>query len=185
MHLSSADYSALTLSPDPKPGGPVRLAFADHGLAQRERLAYALSLSLFVHAVLLGLTVIGQGLGLPSFGFFWQERRFEEPELRVSLVPVPFPPTELVVAPPESSLPLQVDRSGSGSPAPATAASPSPSPKEFVAAIVPESEPEAEAHAEERVRTLGGHLERSPQRLRSEETEPVHLRHGRRVEFRE
>jgi TonB C terminal len=40
-----------------------------------------------MHALLLSLTLGGQGLGLPGFGLPWQERRIEAPELRVVLVP--------------------------------------------------------------------------------------------------
>src|SRR5688572_4849022 len=40
----------------------------------RRRLMFAFVLSLFAHALLLRMTFDGQGLGLPSFSFFWQER---------------------------------------------------------------------------------------------------------------
>jgi hypothetical protein len=55
--------------------------------AERRRLVLALLFSLLIHALLLSLTFSGQGLGLPGFGFPWQERRIEAPELRVLLVP--------------------------------------------------------------------------------------------------
>ncbi len=54
---------------------------------ERRRLALALSLSLLMHALLLSLNFGGQELGFPGFGFPWQDRRVEVPELRVLLVP--------------------------------------------------------------------------------------------------
>src|SRR5687768_11891914 len=45
----------------------------------RRRLMFAFVLSLFAHALLLRMTFDGQGLGLPSFSFFWQERRVVAP----------------------------------------------------------------------------------------------------------
>ena len=61
-------------------------------LVEDRRLAYALLLSLTFHALLLSLNFRGQGLGLPGFGFPWQERRVQAPDLVVRLVP-PLPPT--------------------------------------------------------------------------------------------
>jgi len=55
--------------------------------AERKRPALALLLSLLVHALLLSLTLGGQGGALPGLVFPWQERRAEAPELRVLLVP--------------------------------------------------------------------------------------------------
>ena len=55
--------------------------------AERRRLTLALLLSLLIHALLLSLTLGGQGLGLPGLGFPWQERRIEVPALRIVLVP--------------------------------------------------------------------------------------------------
>jgi len=54
---------------------------------ERRRLAFALLLSLLIHTLLLSLTFGGQGLGLPGFGFPWQERRIEVPDLHVVLMP--------------------------------------------------------------------------------------------------
>ncbi len=54
---------------------------------ERWRLTLALLLSLLIHMLLLSLTFGGQGLGLPGFGFPWQERRTEVPDLHVRLVP--------------------------------------------------------------------------------------------------
>ena len=52
-------------------------------------MSSSLLLSLLIHGLLLSLTFGGQGLGLPSLGFPWQERRVEVPELRLVLVPAP------------------------------------------------------------------------------------------------
>ena len=51
------------------------------------RLTHALLLSLLIHTLLLSLTFGGQGLWLPGFGFPWQDRRIEAPDLRVVVVP--------------------------------------------------------------------------------------------------
>ena len=54
---------------------------------EHRRLTYALLLSLLIHTSLLSLTFGGQGLWLPGFGFPWQHRRIEAPDLRVVVVP--------------------------------------------------------------------------------------------------
>jgi len=54
---------------------------------ERRRPAVALLLSLLIHSLLLSLTFGGQELGFPGFGFPWQDRRVEVPELHVVLVP--------------------------------------------------------------------------------------------------
>lgn len=56
---------------------------------ESRRLTYALLLSLLIHASLLLLKFGGQGLGLPAFGFPWQDRRVDATDLRVALVPAP------------------------------------------------------------------------------------------------
>ena len=58
--------------------------------SERKRMRIALLLSLLFHALLLGLTFGGQGVGLPGFGFPWQERRAEVPNLRIVLAAAPF-----------------------------------------------------------------------------------------------
>lgn len=55
--------------------------------ARRQSLTFALLLSLLIHALLLSLTVGGQGWGLPGFSFPWQQRRAEAPDLRMLLIP--------------------------------------------------------------------------------------------------
>ena len=53
------------------------------------RLTYALLLSLLIHTLLLSLTFSGQGGWFPGFGFPWQDRKIEAPDLRVVVVPAP------------------------------------------------------------------------------------------------
>ena len=48
-------------------------------------MPFALLFSLVFHALLLGLTFGGQGIGLPGFGLPWQDRRIEVPNLRILL----------------------------------------------------------------------------------------------------
>ena len=64
--------------------------------SERRRLALGLLLSLLIHALLLSLTFGGQGLGLPGFGFPWQDRRTEAPDLRVALLAAPVAAAERV-----------------------------------------------------------------------------------------
>jgi membrane protein involved in colicin uptake len=68
---------------------------------ERRHLALGVMLSLSVHALLFSLTFSGQGLGLPGFGFPWQDRRIEAPDLRAVLLPAPVP----VLAQPIEPLP--------------------------------------------------------------------------------
>jgi membrane protein involved in colicin uptake len=96
------------------------------------RLSYALLLSLLLHASLLTLTFGGLGLGLPGFGFPWQDRRIEAPDLRVVVVPAAAPPV---------AEPLQSTRIGqpvAEEPASTSLASRAPNPRQTVAAIVPD-----------------------------------------------
>jgi hypothetical protein len=67
--------------------------------AERRRLTYALLLSLLIHTLLLSLTFGGQGLWLPGFGFPWQDRRIEVPDLRVVVVPAQVTAAEPAVTP--------------------------------------------------------------------------------------
>src|SRR6266568_2390319 len=64
-----------------------RLADSLRKSVERKRLTHALLLSLLIHTLLLSLTFGGQGLGFPGFGFPWQDRRIEVPDLRVVVVP--------------------------------------------------------------------------------------------------
>ena len=53
--------------------------------AEHERLTYALLLSLLIHTWLMSLIFAARDLG-PGMGFPWQDRRIEEPDLRVVVV---------------------------------------------------------------------------------------------------
>lgn len=68
------------------------------------RLTLAFLLSLLIHGMLLSLTFGGQGLGLPGFGFPWQERRVEAPELRIVLMPAPVDVAQPAVMPVDEPL---------------------------------------------------------------------------------
>ena len=63
-----------------------RLPDGPHVNLEYGRLTLALLLSLLMHAMLLSLTFGGQGLW-PGFGFPWQARRIEAPDLSVVVVP--------------------------------------------------------------------------------------------------
>lgn len=151
---------------------PQALAQSRRPGAERKRPALALLLSLLVHALLLSLTLGGQGLGLPGLALPWQERRAEAPELRVRLVPprvaaeqpapqarveptvadapalmAPTPPVA-PVAPAPSALPSVTSTSSAA--APTTAAPPVASPRAEApvdAAPPPAPEPAAVAIA--------------------------------------
>jgi hypothetical protein len=91
----------------------------------RRPLTVALLLSLLMHAALLGLVFGGHGLGLPGFGFPWQERRVEAPDLRIVLVPARLPPAQ--PAGPTDKAP----------PPPAARATAAPAPSRKAAAAAP------------------------------------------------
>lgn len=100
--MSSTDSNAArTPSPDPKPpraagasGGTPRRSHSIH--RERWRLSAALLLSLLIHSLLLSLSFGGQGLGFPGFGFPWQDRRIEVPDLRVVLIAAQAPAADAV-----------------------------------------------------------------------------------------
>ena len=95
-------YAAWT-PPSSEPAPPFPLAAARSLLriermnSERRRMTSSLLLSLLFHGLLLSLTFGGQGLGLPTLSFPWQERRVEVPELRVVLVPEPITPAATAV----------------------------------------------------------------------------------------
>ena len=104
---------------------------------ERRRLAYGLLLSLLFHALLLNLTVSGQGFGLAGLSFPWQARRVEAsnlPELRAILAPTPVAAAEPLpsaqnagVQPPvvaEPAMLTLVDRAPPPPPAPPSPPSP-------------------------------------------------------------
>jgi hypothetical protein len=111
-------------------------------LIEHRRLAFALLLSLLIHALLLSLTFGGEGLGLPGFGFPWRDRRIEAPRLSVALVPPQVTPAELAI--PSVAEPLQqarVEQPAASRLVPTPSASPAP----HGLAIVPSARPTAEA----------------------------------------
>jgi hypothetical protein len=111
-------------------------------LIEHRRVAFALLLSLLIHALLLSLTFGGEGLGLPGFGFPWRDRRIEAPGLSVALVPPQVTPAEPAI--PSVAEPLQqapVEQPAASRPVPTPSASPAP----HGLAIVPSARPTAEA----------------------------------------
>src|ERR1700687_2662813 len=66
---------------------------------EHRRLTHALLLSLLIHTLLLSLTFGSQGRWLLGFGFPWQDRRIEVPDLRVVVVPARVTATEPAVTP--------------------------------------------------------------------------------------
>jgi hypothetical protein len=111
------------------------------------RLAHALLLSLLIHTLLLSLTFGGWRLWLPGFGFPWQDRRLEAPELRVVVVPAQVTAVEPEVTP--VAEPLQqawVAQPVAGRPALTPSVSHAPTPRRSAAAIMPEANPRAEAN---------------------------------------
>src|SRR5215510_9000788 len=94
---------------------------------EHRRLAFALLLSLLIHALLLSLTFGGEGLGLPHLAFPWRERRIEAPRLNVTLAPPQVTPAEPAIA--SVAEPLQqapVEQPAASRPVPAPSASPAP-----------------------------------------------------------
>src|ERR1022692_3865457 len=110
---------------------------------ERRRLTYALLLSLLIHTLLLSLTFGGQGLW--GFGFPWQDRRIEVPDLRVVLVPAQVTAAEPAVTP--VAEPLQqawVEQPVASGPTPSVSGAPTP--RRPATAIVPEANPRAETN---------------------------------------
>src|SRR6266496_4325003 len=116
-------------------------------IPERRRLTYALLLSLLVHTLLLRLTFGGQGLWLPGFSFFGQDRRIEVPDLRVVLDPVQVTATGPAVTP--VAEPMQqawVEQPVASSATPTPSASRAPTSQRTTAAIVPKADQRAEAN---------------------------------------
>ena len=92
-------------------------------------MVLALLLSLLFHVLLLSLTFGGDTLGLPGLVAPWRDRRVEEPDLRIVLVPAPVnaaePARQPVVEPPRRA---SIDPSVAGQPATAPPVSPALSP---------------------------------------------------------
>src|SRR5215510_12950326 len=109
---------------------------------EHRRLAFALLLSLLIHALLLSLTFGGEGLGLPGFGVPWRDRRIEAPSLTVTFVPTQVTPAGPAI--PSVAEPLQqapVEQPAATRPVRTPSASPAP----HGLAIVPSATPAAEA----------------------------------------
>ena len=114
---------------------------------ERRRLTHALLLSLLSHTLLLSLTFGGQGRWLAGFGFPWQGRRIEVPDLRVVVVPAQVTAAKPAVTP--VAEPLQqawIEQPVAGGPALTPSVSRAPTPRRTAAAIVPEANPRAEAN---------------------------------------
>jgi hypothetical protein len=113
---------------------------------EQRRLTHALLLSLLIHTLLFSLTFGGQGLWLPRFGFPWQDRRIEAPDLRVVVVPAQVTAEEPAVTP--VAEPLQqawVKQPVARGPALAPSVSRAPTPRRSAAAIMPEANPRTDA----------------------------------------
>ena len=106
------------------------------------RLTPALLLSLLIHTLMLSLTFGLQGRWLPGFGFPWQDRRIEVPDLRVVVLPAQVTPAEPAVTPLVE--PLQQargERSGASGSVLTPSASRAPTPPRTAAEIVSEANP--------------------------------------------
>jgi hypothetical protein len=142
----ATDPSAVRLVPTSKLASRAKAAWArlirKTRLIEHRRLAFALLLSLLIHALLLSLTFGGEGLGLPGFGFPWRDRRIEAPGLSVALVPSQVTPAEPAI--PSVAEPLQqapVEQPAASRTLPTPSASPAP----HGLAIVPSARSTAEA----------------------------------------
>jgi outer membrane biosynthesis protein TonB len=119
-------------------------------IPERTRLTLALLLSLLIHALLLSL-IFGGGGWLPGFLFPWQDRRIEEPDLRVVVVPAQVPAAAPAAAPVAEALQQEsVEQPVASGPALTPPTSGASTPRRAATAIVPkvnlrtESTPKAE-----------------------------------------
>ncbi len=112
---------------------------------ERRRLANALLLSLLIHSLLLSLTFGGDGTGFPGFGFPWQERRIEVPDLRLVIVPAPVTSEETAVAPiANPSLQASIEQRAVDGPAATPSVPAASTPGRTAGAIRPAASPAAE-----------------------------------------
>lgn len=108
--------------------------------ADRRRLTFALLFSLLIHALLLSLTFGGQGLGLPGFGFPWEERRVEVPDLRIVILPTPVTAAEPAVSSvDESRLQASIEQVVAGEPTQTASPPPAPAPEKTADAVKPKT----------------------------------------------
>ena len=110
------------------------LPLAQRKSAERRPLVLGVLFSLSVHALLLSLSFSGQGLGLPGFGFPWEARRTEVPDLYAVLLPAPAPLPSPIPSPIPAPIPV---------PSPPSAPLPNAGAEPAVPAIGPEPEPVA------------------------------------------
>jgi hypothetical protein len=124
-----------------------RRADSQRTIPERRRLTSALLLSLLIHTLLLRLTFGGQGLWLPGFSFFWQDRRIEVPDLRVVLDPAQVtaagPAVTPVVEPMQQAW---VEQPLASRTMPTPSVSRAPTPRRTATATMPDADPRAEAN---------------------------------------
>src|SRR4030095_11218 len=143
--MATGSSDALTPPSDPEPGGTAHAAGhgkwpSKHISLERRRWTLALALSLLLHTLLLTLTFGGYGFGIPGFGFPWQDRRIEAPDLRVVLVPAEITAVEPEVSPiAQPSRQASVTHPVTGGLVVMPPVSPAPTPGQTAAAIVPKS----------------------------------------------
>src|SRR5437879_8442060 len=163
---STLEFHRFSDAPTPpsnsNPAGTPRAAGRGQSLSQRmsperRRLTYALLLSLLIHTLLLSLNFGGQGFWVPSFGFPWQVRSIEVPDLRVVLVPPDTAvPTEVTpVAEPSQQAWVEQPFASGSVPTPSVSRVPTPGP--FAAAILSEASPSADAKPSVDPKPRAGH----------------------------
>ena len=124
-----------------------RLPDCKHMTNDYRRLTLAVLVSLLMHALLLSLTFGSQGL-FPGFGFPWQVRRIQAPDLRVLVAPAQMVAAETTVTPAAESLPQASGEQPLASrvpPTPTPSAAPTPRPP--ASAITLRAKAKAQANA--------------------------------------
>ena len=109
------------------------------------RLTPALLLSLLIHTLLLSLTFGGQGLGLPGFGFLWQERRIDADDFRLVLMPAQVAAAEPADISVKEPLQASIVQPVAGEPALTPSVSPAPILDRTAEAIMPKAKRRARA----------------------------------------
>jgi TonB C terminal len=141
---STASSAARTPPSEPEAVRSSRSPMSD----ERARPTLALLLSLLLHALLLSLTLGGQGLGPVGFGLPWRERRSEASDLRFVLVPARVPVAALagpLVKEPLSRSSIEPPAATGSALALTAPAAPTPAP--MATAMVPKAGPAAGAVA--------------------------------------
>ena len=131
------------------------------------RLTCALLLSLLFHALLLSLTLGGEGFGLPGFGFPWKERRIEATDLNVVLVPEQVAAAEPSGAPVKGPMQASIAQPVAGAPAVTPSLSPAPPPGSGRRRLCPSAKrtPRAKPTAEAKPEATPPRRERLPRAL--------------------